>query len=171
MKKKYIVFVFVVIGFALGLGILAQTIMTKPDKPLLSIGAKATKEGIHSVRTNSIELVFQNQQDSVIRLLDVFEDPQLIAFFFTLDIRDLDGTPIDTVGGGKVSLSKDALKYIELKKGDVHVVHLPLKDFIPSEYTIKPGAYDIVVRYRNQYGENCFKGSVESLPIRLYLGE
>jgi hypothetical protein len=83
----------------------------------------------------------------------------------------INGTPINTLGGGKISLSKDSMKYIELRKGKEYRVKLDLKDFLPEKYSLKSGAYNVSVVYRNQYGEDCFKGSLETNTITLHLTE
>ena len=61
------------------------------------------------------------------------------------------------------------MKYLELKKGSQTSIRINLMDYDPPQYLLKPGLYSASVTYRNQYGENCFKGILESKPIGLVL--
>lgn len=169
-RNKFTIALLAVTG-SLVLGTIAQIMNAKEDKPPILIETKTVSGVFYSTQDIPFDVVFRNNEDDVVRLLNVFDDPKSHLIFFIINLRDSNGTPISTLGGGKISLSKDSMKYIELAKGEEFTVRLNLKDYFPSDAAIKAGNYDVSVTYRNQYGENCFRGSVESNTLNLYLNE
>lgn len=137
----------------------------------LSLTAKIEVGVKYTVKNIPIGVVFLNSDDQVTRLLNVFEKPKALPVFFSFNLTDAEGTPVQTLGGGKIALSKNSMRYIELRKNEKYSLILNLKEFIPSDISLKPGAYNVSVKYHNQYGEDCFKGNLESNTISLYLSE
>lgn len=163
-------FLFVALLIVVG-GVVAQIISTKADDVPLTLKTETVRAESYSAENMPINLVFRNTGDKTVRLLDVFSDSNANRVFFTIRIIDVNGTPVATIGGGKISLSKSSIKYIELEKGETLSVGLDVTDFLPSEYSLKPGVYSISVAYYNQYGENCFKGKIESRAITVNVPE
>lgn len=167
ISKISILVVLVIIA----VGIEAQFISKRDDDPPLSLKIEAIDGVTYSSKILPINVVFRNTKDESIRLLDVFRDSKMKLSFFTVKITDANETPINTVGGGKISLSKDAMKYITLKREESYLVPLDLVDFLPTDGRLQPGSYSVSVTYQNQYGEDCFKGKVESNTIILTINE
>jgi hypothetical protein len=152
-------------------GVVAQVISRKDKDHPLVITAEAEQDSGLSARKMPVKVVFQNTSDQTIRLLNIFDMVEERKVFFTVRITDMEGTPVDTIGGGKISLSKNSIKYIELGKGESMTVSLDLTEFLPGSQLPKPGTYNVSITYQNQYGENCFKGRVESRPITLNISD
>ncbi len=110
-----------------------------------------------------LDIVFQNSSDAPLRILDVFDNPAAKRVFFNIVLKDAEGSSIDIGGGwGRIDMSPGYAKYTELKENETMKVRINLKDYqLPSE-RLKPGVYSISVTYRNQYGTNCFKGTLKS---------
>lgn len=168
--KNHITIGILVVTALLVIGAIAQ-IMNSDDESRLSIETRSIEGHFYSMRDMPLDVVFKNNGDEVIRLLDVFSDPKLPLILFTVDVRDANGTPIDTLGGGKIALSKDSMKYIVLASKADYKVQLNLKDFLPKDTQIKAGNYNVAVTYTNKYGDDCFKGTVVSNALSLYLNE
>ncbi len=146
-------------------------IVKDSNKPALGLEAKIIGEAIYSTKDIPIEIIFRNEEAPILKLLDIFDDADARKIFFTVNLRDDNGTPVSTVGGGKISISRESMKYLELKKDEQYKVSLNLKDFIPPGFSIEAGRYSVSIVYSNQYGKNCFKGRVESNTIDIYLNE
>lgn len=102
-----------------------------------------------------------------IKILNVFEP---VPVFFSIHIKREDGTPILIPGGGKISFMEDSLDYVTLEGfGDQHYVTLELGDILPNG--LEAGIYTVSVEYYNQYGDDCFKGILESDQITLTVEE
>jgi hypothetical protein len=131
------------------------------DRLSLDMRVRIISEAAYTTENIPIEVIFRNNGDKVVKLLNVFDLAISKKIFFSVTLRDGNGNPIFVAGGGKVSLSKDSMKYIKLKKGDEYATRINVKDFVPEDFSLKPGIYKVSVIYRNQYGEDCFKGSLE----------
>jgi hypothetical protein len=134
----------------------------------LEMKASTIRDFRYSRDDAPIEIVMRNNLDLPVRFLNVFDDPRTSRTFFSVVLRDKEGTPFGPFGGGKISLLRKNIKYVELKKGDEFRLGINLKDFVPS--TLKPGDYEVSITYFNQYGEDCFQGTLESknFPLSLY---
>lgn len=171
LKKTYLsIGVVIVLAFVV-VATIAQIISMKSNKPALDMRARIIDGLVDSKSDIPIDIVFQNKGDKAIKLLSVFDEAIAKKIFFSVTLLDSNGTPIFSSGGGKIDLSEKSMKYVELKKGDEYAVSLSLKNFLPADYRLKPGAYSVSVIYRNQYGKDCFKGTVESNTISLHLSE
>lgn len=168
MTRKISLFAVLVI---IAVGVAAQMTLLKGDELPISIQVQVVDGTNYSTKNLPVNVIFRNTSDGAIRLLDVFDDSKLKSSFFVAKINDVNGTPIDTIGGGKISLSKDAMQYVVLKKDESHVVRLDLTNFLPGDFKLRPGSYFVSVIYQNQYGEDCFKGKVESNAINLTITE
>lgn len=113
----------------------------------------------------SLEVRFINMGKEI-RILNKFEP---ISVFFFIHITREDGTPILLPGGAKISFMRGSLDYITLGRGDQHHVTLELGDILPNG--LEAGIYTVSVEYYNQYGDDCFKGILESDQITLTVVE
>ncbi len=172
MKKPYFVAILVLVSMVIVFGTLAQIIVTKSDKPVLDLRAKLVNGTVYlNDKDIPIDVVFRNVGDKPVRLLGIFDDLAAQRIIFHLKMTDSKGTPIETLGGGKISLSQDSIKYFTLGKDETYTVRLNLKDFLLENYSLKSGSYDVTVIYFNQYGEDCFKGRLKSNPEKLTVAE
>jgi hypothetical protein len=172
MLKEYRVFIaLIAIAMLVTVAVIAQFIAAKNKVPSLHLEARVIPETEYSVREIPIKVVFRNREEEPVNLLHIFDDPTIIKSFFRFSLTNVNGTPIETLGGGKVSLSRNSFKYLRLQKGDKYAVILNLKDFLPNDHRLEEGVYNLSVTYLNQYGENCFKGSLESNTISVHLTE
>lgn len=169
LKRAYLGAVLIMVVTCIAVAAIAQIFNMKNDEPPLILEVRTINGATYSKEDVPLEIVFHNKSEKPIRLLNIFDQPDLVKIFFSLDLTDNNETPIDTLGGGKVSLSKDSIKYIELQKGETHSVKINLKEFLPPNVSFKPETYKVSVKYRNQYGENCFKGTLESNSVDLHL--
>jgi len=108
-----------------------------------------------------LRITFENNGSQKLRLLAEF-DP--LPVFVTFNIVCEDGTPLaDLPGGGKVDFPARQLRYVELEKNEFFGIQIDLATFLTTP--LREGRYQISATYHNQYGENCFQGSVSSPPI------
>jgi hypothetical protein len=162
LKRTYLIIGLATVLMFVVVGTIAQIIsMKNGDKPL-SMKVEVVSEANYSTKDIPIDVVFQNDGDKTVKLLNVFDDSKAVKIFFNVSLTDINETPISTTGGGKISLSENSVKYTELKKGERYKIRLNLKDFLPEDYSLKPGVYNVSVVYRNQYGKDCFKGELKS---------
>ena len=139
--------------------------------PQLDIAVKIVEGKIYTTENIPLEVVLTNVSSETINLLNAFDTPNRKRIFFTVTLRDGNESPFFTSGGGKISFSKDSMKYIELKPGEQTSISISLLDYDLPLDTLKEGLYSVLVTYRNQYGEGCFKGTVSSLPLDLILNK
>lgn len=137
----------------------------------LDIVVKVVDGENYSTENIPLEIVFTNVSSYTINLLDAFDTSNKKRIFLTVTLRDGHESPFFTSGGGKISFSKNSMKYIELKKGEQTSVRINLIDYDLPHETLKAGLYSVLVTYRNQYGEDCFKGTVTSQPLNLVLNK
>jgi hypothetical protein len=161
---------------AYGVTVRSQQQETKPsptddvDKPRqLSLVTRAVNGALYTTEQAPIQVVFRNDSKNTIRVLDAFRDPGETRVFFSVTLRDVYGVPIFTSGGGKADFAGKSLKYIELGKGEEYVVNINLKEYLPSRVRLEQGGYSVSVVYQNQYGEDCFRGTLESDLLALSL--
>lgn len=171
MKRTYLSIMLIVVLMFFVLGTIAQIISMKNIDMPLNMNVDIISGVNYSTENIPIHIVFHNNGNEPVKLLNIFDDSKAVKIFFYVNLTDSKGTPVNTTGGGKISLSEQSIKYVELKKGEKYTVTLNLKDFLPKDYSLKSGIYDVSVIYRNQYGENCFKGKLESDSVSLNLNE
>jgi hypothetical protein len=107
-----------------------------------------------------LRLAFANTSGATVRILDCFEPPQV---FFSVRIVRCDGTPVIAGGAGKIDFGPGEPSYVELAPGQTHAV-----DLDAARMTAEPvaaGHYAISVTYHNQYGRDCFRGTLDSNEI------
>ena len=81
--------------------------------------------------------------------------------FFQFNLVKSDGTPIDSPGAGKVDFGRP-MKYVTLEPGKFIGITVSLKHVYKE---LQNGKYELSVQYHNQYGDNCFRGSLISNTI------
>ncbi len=136
---------------------------------------------VYSTYNIPISIVFENKGDEPTRILNIFDKKRILPIFFSIEIINKNGESIFSTRGGKVEIPRDSMLYIELKKGETHTVTFDLQDLISLEdlkkklkdnaIDIKNSEYKVAVIYRNQYGDNCFKGKLRSPEVWLDVEE
>lgn len=124
----------------------------------------------YTVSRIPLKVTFQNISEKEVRILSAFKKPQLVPIFFRLSVRASDGTPMPAGGGGKVSLRKESYQYIVLKKGQKTDMIIDVAQFL-SGTQLKAGTYDFSLSYYNQYGSDCFQGTLESNTVKINLAD
>ena len=102
----------------------------------------------------TVRIVLENTGRESVTILKEFE-PRRVFFQFILSRPD--GTLVDSSGGGKVSLRR--MRYVTLEPGEFVGVTVSLRDAFKAP---EKGRYKLSVKYRNQYGVNCFRGEILS---------
>lgn len=171
IKRNIPIVVLLFLAVSAGFGVIAQILTTELDDTNVLMEARTVKGRDYSTKDIPIELVFRNPNEKEVRLLDIFDDEKAKQIFFTIELRDSNGTPLSTVGGGKIAFSRDSMKYVVLRKDAEFSVLLNIKDFLVSATSLKPDNYSVSITYRNSYGEDCFKGSIESNILSLNLAD
>jgi hypothetical protein len=113
-----------------------------------------------------LEVTFKNIGPKAVRLLDTFT-PRHALFFFRVQLTRADGTLVPMRGGGKVDLDPSTIRYRELAPAASFAAVLDLVVFAGKLADIPPGEYSVTVTYSNQYGNDCFKGSVTSPTVKI----
>lgn len=137
------------------------------DSPL-KISLSALPDVTYRRSNIPFNIIFENVSDHHVRILWNF-DAQTLPIFFRFDLKSLDGTPVFLPGAGKISFYENSMKYVTLKKGEKRELQINLAELIPDSTQVKEGHYNVSVGYNNQYGTDCFKGSVTSNEVQLYL--
>lgn len=115
-----------------------------------------------------LDVVFKNVSTEAVRILKYFDDQENLPIWFDLRMVRSDGTPVtDVRGGGKINL-RGQLDYVTLAPGGSFAVRLDIAKFAPH---LTEGSYSVLLVYRNQYGQNCFKGQLESNTIAVMIKE
>jgi hypothetical protein len=107
-----------------------------------------------------LRLTFTNTSAETVRLLDCVEPPQV---FFSVGIVRSDGTPVLASGGGKIDFGPGEPGYVELAPGEAHAIDLDAARMTAGP--LAPGRYAISATYHNQYGSDCFQGTLDSNEI------
>lgn len=111
-----------------------------------------------------LDVVFKNTSTETVRLLKRFHDEENLSIWFQLQMLTLDGTPVAGMrGGGKINL-RGPLDYVTLGPGETFSFRLNAIKLLTA---LHPGTYKVSLTYRNQYGQDCFKGTVESNTITI----
>lgn len=137
--------------------------MTADDQPRLTLTLKppAPAQALAEV---SIDATFANAGSTQLRLFPHFE-PE--AVFFSARLEASDGTPL-VLGTGAKAEFPDA-EPIDLAPGAAHSVRVALPALAPG-VSAPAGSYSLALSYHNQYGNDCFRGwidSVNSVPVQI----
>jgi hypothetical protein len=120
---------------------------------VVSRGVPATPQSF------AVDVAFKNNSSTSVKLLKYFDDEDNLPIWFQIHMTSLDGTPVPGIrGGGKISL-RGPLDYVLLAPGEKFSLRLEVAKFVSD---LQPGSYKISVTYRNQYGEDCFRGELNS---------
>lgn len=129
---------------------------------LLLIAAEGT---IPTPASVPVDVVFRNVSRANVRILERFQPAEDLPIWFTVQFSDAGGTPLSGAkGGGKISL-RGALNYVVLKPGEEFRLRLNAAHFF--ENGIPEGVYRASVEYHNQYGQDCFKGHLQSNAVTI----
>ena len=162
---------FIAISIIVVLAIVSQIVSGQDGKPSLEMKVMTLRDFHYCKDDAPLDIVIRNDKSLPVRFLNVFDDYRLTTGFFTVVLRDKNGTPIGPFGGGSVSLLLKSIRYTELKKGEELHLRINLKDFLPKDYAVEPGDYDISITYSNKYGRDCFMGTLESKSVKLHLNQ
>lgn len=149
---------------ALAYSSLSQAVSISSEVANLELKVEFSDGTIHTTENIPLRVVFTNNGDKTVRLLNVF-DSSLKLGFLTLNITNDAGASVSTRGTSKVSFASGSMRYVELKKGESYQVDINAVDALFERGVLKSGIHHVSVTYRNQYGEDCFHGTRESSPI------
>ena len=143
----------------------------KGQQEVLVVRLNTVENEVYTKDNIPIKVLFENKGQSVCRLLNKFDRAQV---FLRFKMTRYDGTPIMVEGGGKITFSStNPPSYIELNSEESHAIIINIAELVlKDKYTqtiFDEGSYSLSVKYFNQYGENCFKGRVESEPISVFI--
>jgi hypothetical protein len=118
-----------------------------------------SKSAVATPRRLLVDLEFKNTSKSSIHLLKYFKDETNLSIWFQLHMTLLDGTPVPGIrGGGKIGL-QEPLEYVMVPPGKTFSLQIDFAKFVTD---LQPGTYEMSITYRNQYGNDCFKGELTS---------
>lgn len=117
-----------------------------------------------NINSFKISMQFKNKGTTQKRILNIF-DP--IPIFFSIDIVNSKGIPIELPGAGKIDFGKSqTYQYLIVNPGDAYILSLDLSPFLKANNVVlEKGKYRLKITYHNQYGENCIKGNLSSNEI------
>jgi hypothetical protein len=111
-----------------------------------------------------LKVAFRNASKNPVRLLKYFDDTPNLPIWFQLHITSLEGTPVLGIqGGGKISI-RDPLDYVVIQPGKTFSVEMDVAKFVTG---LHRGTYKVSMTYRNQYGEDCFRGELKSNTLEI----
>ncbi len=108
-----------------------------------------------------LQVTFHNTGPRAVRLLDTFERQEALVFF-QMKLHRSDGTIVLTRGGGKIDFGPGKIRYQAIEPGASFSPVIDLAAFVGDVKQIPPGHYTLKVTYTNQYGSDCFKGTIVS---------
>jgi hypothetical protein len=107
-----------------------------------------------------LQVGFKNTSKHSERLLKYFADLENLPIWLQLNLTLKDGTPVSGIrGGGKINL-RGPLEYTLIAPGDTFYLNVNVADLVTAP--LQEGTYLLSLTYRNQYGDNCFKGELNS---------
>ena len=118
----------------------------------------------HTVDDIGVIVLIENTGPNSVTVLKEFRP---VPVFFSLNLTKADGTPIGAPGGGKISFGGE-VQYVTLAPGELVGISIPLKDVVTD---LHAGKYTLMVEYHNQYGENCFQGTLASNTIDIVVAD
>ena len=113
----------------------------------------------------SFRVIFANRSQRTINLLDRFEP---LPVFFSFAVVRADGTPVPVSGAGKIDPGPEGFGCIDLRPGETYAADLDLAPWLRAP--LPPARYDVTVTYHNQYGAECFAGTLTSNTVSLDVG-
>jgi len=111
-----------------------------------------------------LRLRFVNCGNEPARILDSFEP---LPVFFAFHLVKADGTPIGMPGMGKIDFGPIPPGYIELRAGEAWSIKVDLAGLIGE--SLSAGTYNLSAIYHNQYGDDCFRGRLNSNVVSIEL--
>jgi len=120
-----------------------------------------------SSRNNvTVNLIFKNQSDKTVRLLDLFDPAEV---FFGLRITVIGGKSFAPLLGGFIDFPHGMkLQYIEIKPNRSFVKELNISAILKAQnIVLERSRYKLEMSYFNYRGEDCIKGRFKSNAIEL----
>lgn len=140
----------------------ANTVQGEEDGQPLRFTISRKTEGSSATSLGDIWGTFKNVSEGDVRLLKLPDSSNSLRFWFSMVVANTNGTPVlDTPVGGKISL-RGLQEYILIKPQESYHFRLDHSRLMPE---LPSGVFHIKVIYRNQYGEDCFCGILESNSI------
>jgi hypothetical protein len=132
----------------------------------LRILLSATDDTIYSTENIPLTVTFVNLGGEALRLLCYF-DP--LPVFFAFDMMDEDGRYVAIPKAGKIDIYDSSLPYIKLGSGEDFAIEVNLAGILAYPEDMHSGMYTVTATYHNQYGEDCFRGIVNSNSVSILL--
>jgi hypothetical protein len=88
-----------------------------------------------------------------------------VPVFFSFHIINENGTILNIPQAGKLELSPIPLGYKVLNPNQYWSIEINLRGWIQD--FLFPGLYHVTVHYHNQYGEDCYHGTLLSNEIKI----
>ena len=130
----------------------------------LAITLSRDNEGAAMSPLGYMRIEFKNVSGGDVRILRAFDDEKILRFWFSMVVVDTNGTPVlDLPMGGKIAL-RSTREHLLLKPQESFSFRFNSGVLVPK---LAPGSYAVRMIYQNQYGEDCFRGKLESNSLDL----
>lgn len=151
--------IFMIIGLMLFL----QLIMAENVMLPLRLDISLVDDMLSTETNVPLRVTFKNISEVQVKILDKFEE-KYFYMWFIVQIKDENETPLlNLPGSGKISI-RGVKEYIELNPSEEYSFDINIADILSD---INPGEYRLCLTYKNQYGDDCFKGMLDSNEIAL----
>jgi hypothetical protein len=137
----------------------------KPEL-IVTISAPETVKGTDI----PITVRFLSATDKAVRIVDEFNNSAPLSYFLRFTVTDADGWTVVWPIGPMVSWSERKFRYAEVTNKKDFQTTVRLNEWL-SRRGLAPGEYSVKLTYSNGVGEDCFKGEVDSAPIRIRFAE
>jgi len=134
------------------------------DMGLLKLGISSEDQIELTAKQLLIRITFDNISSKEINILKSFEDNKTLPIWFSISLKSDDGTPISGISsGGKITIRSEK-KYITLGPQEGFFFYIDISKLLPN---LKEGTYQLMITYHNQYGQDCFKGQIDSNIVKI----
>ena len=150
------------------MGVLSTPITLVAETNKVNVCLSVVKESAETAtnQLGRLRVIFTNVSRSDVRLLRTFTNESNLQHWFSVSITDFSGTPeLSTSAMGKISLRRD-MEYVVLKTQESFGFVMDYRTLVPI---LSSGKYRVRIIYHNQYGENCFRGMLESNSIEVVI--
>lgn len=133
----------------------------------LQVTLVAPPYAVYTRKSVPLRVTFENNDEKNIRLLRQFKP---VKSFFDITLQTSTGTnvPVEKTANSQTAPPKSApvpevLQYVDLGFGESFGTLVDVSELLPP--ALPEGRYIIRLTYRNQQGENCFKGTKTTNPV------